>query len=247
MLLTGQPVKNEAMPLLLLTLLLSDLLTFVLIGFDIYFIREWYLWRNSLSHDYAMHCLYGAIAITVYALIGNKPMTLLLSKFRKGEDEPKEEHGTSSEKLARPDGTVINIEFAGYPDGSPLLFVHGWNENTTVWYYQKKYFQQHRLILIDLPGLGRTKGPANHDYSLPKMAADLNAVIEHLNLSKLLLWGHSIGGMVILTYCCKVGKNVSERIKGIILQNTTYTDPSRTSILSGLLTAIEKPISFPLC
>jgi pimeloyl-ACP methyl ester carboxylesterase len=79
------------------------------------------------------------------------------------------------------------------------------------------------------------------------MAADLDAVIEHLNLSNLLLWGHSIGGMVILTYCCKVGKNVRQRIKGIILQNTTFTDPTHTSILSGLLRAIEKPVLFPLC
>jgi pimeloyl-ACP methyl ester carboxylesterase len=119
-------------------------------------------------------------------------------------------------------------------------YLDGWNENSTAWYYQKKKFSQtHYIILIDLPGLGKSKGPDNKDFSLQKMAADLEAVIEHLQLSKAVLWGHSIGGMTILTYCCQLSKNLEQRVKGIILQHTTFTNPTYTSILSGLLRAIK--------
>jgi pimeloyl-ACP methyl ester carboxylesterase len=236
------------MPIILLILLLTDLSTVLIVWWDIHLFREWYLYRDTIAFEHAKHCLYGAIALLAYSFAGKTPITWLVCKMRKNEDEPKMEHSSETQKLQRPDGTIINIEFFGDAAKPPILFVHGWNENSTIWYYQRKRFENNnRLILIDLPGLGRSKGPDNADYSLPKMAADLEAVIEHLNLKQVVLWGHSIGGMVILTYCTKVGKNVSQKIKGIILQHTTFTDPTHTSILSGLLKAIEKPVLYPLC
>lgn len=235
------------MPILILVLLLTDFLSVALLVFDVYLFREWYLYKDTLNFEHARHCLYGAIAVTAYLFVGKLPFTWLLSKRRKGEAKPKVEK-LPFEKLTRPDGTIINIEFTGNPAGQPIFFVHGWNENSNAWYYQKHFFStKYRIILIDLPGLGKSKGPANKDYSLTKMANDLSAVIEHLKLKNVILWGHSIGGMVILTYCTKVGLNIEQKIKGIILQHTTYTDPTHTSILSGLLTAIEKPVLYPIC
>lgn len=236
------------MPVLLLTLILPELFTIAFIVFDIHLFREWYLYHDTNAFEHARHCLYGFIALMGYIMLGKMPVKYLVSRLRKSEDEPKYERSTDTEKLTRPDGSVINIEFLGDKKGQPILFVHGWNENLLAWYYEKNHFAKNNyIILIDLPGLGKSKGPDNNDYSLQKMAADLEAVIEHLNINHVVLWGHSIGGMVILTYCTQVGKNVNQRIKGLILQHTTYTNPTHTSILSGLLTAIQKPILEPIC
>jgi pimeloyl-ACP methyl ester carboxylesterase len=237
------------MPIILLLLLLADFLTIAIVVFDIHLFREWYLWRDTYGQeDYARRCLYGAIALTAWSLIGRTPLSWLVSKRRPGEDEPEQKHSRRSEKIKRPDGTVINIDFEG-ESGDPILFVHGWNANSTNWYYQKKHFAgSNRLILIDLPGLGKSTRPNNRDFSLQKMAADLGAVIDHLNLKNVVLWGHSIGGMVILTYCAQVAKADAERrVRGIVLQHTTFTDPLQTSILSRLLVTIEKPILRPIC
>jgi pimeloyl-ACP methyl ester carboxylesterase len=199
------------MPVLLLIVLLTELLTVAFIVLDIHVIREWYLWKDTFDNQYARRCLYWAIAFTAYSLLGKNLIPRLLSKSRRNEDEPKREHSKYGEQLKRPDGSVINIEFIGDNRLQPILFVHGWNENSTAWYYQKKQFSKNNyVILIDLPGLGKSKRPGNKDFSLQKMAADLEAVIEHLRLSKAVLWGHSIGGMVILTYCTQIGKNVAE-------------------------------------
>ena len=236
------------MPVFLLALLLADFLTIAFLGFDIYFIKEWYHWRNTINDDYAHRCLYGAIALTAYSLLGKFPASWMVSRFRKREDEPKQEYSKNNQQLKRPDGSVINIDFIGDNTLPPIVFVHGWNENSTVWYYQKKQFSKtHYLILIDLAGLGKSKRPDNKDFSLQKMAADLDAVIEYLNLRKAVLWGHSIGGMVILTYCTQTAKNLEQRVKGIVLQHTTFTNPVYTSILSGLLKAIQKTILHPIC
>lgn len=236
------------MPLILLLFLLADLFTVFVIVLDVHFIRQWYEWKNTYHHAHAAHYLYWAIGVTTFSLLGKFPISWLVSKFRKNEDVPKQEHSSENEKLKRPDGSEINIEFLGNPQAQPILFVHGWNANSTEWYYQKKNFSKnYRVILIDLPGLGKSKRPNNKDFSLQKMAADLQAVIEHLKLREVILWGHSIGGMVILTYCTQIEKNVERRVKGIILQHTTFTNPVLTSILSRLLRAIQKPVLYPIC
>lgn len=236
------------MPVLILFLLFTELFTIAIIVFDIHLIRDWYHWKDTVDDEYARRCLYGAIAATAYLLLGKFPVSWILSKSRKNEDEPKQEHSKYSEQLKRPDGSVINIEFMGDNKLQPILLVHGWNENSTAWYYQKKQFSKNNyVILIDLPGLGKSKRPGNNDFSLQKMAADLEAVIEHLKLSKAVLWGHSIGGMIILTYCTQLSKNLEQRVKGIILQHTTFTNPTYTSILSGLLRTIQKPVLYPIC
>jgi pimeloyl-ACP methyl ester carboxylesterase len=236
------------MPVIILLIVLVELFTVGLIILDIHLIREWYIWKDTIDDEYARRCLYGAIALTAWSFFGRTIISSILSKARKNEDKPRQEHSKESEQLKRPDGSVINIEFMGDKKFTPIVFVHGWNENSTAWYYEKKKFSQSNyVILIDLPGLGKSKRPVNKDFSLQKMAADLEAVIEHLRFSKAVLWGHSIGGMIILTYCCHISKNLGQRVKGIILQHTTFTNPTHTSIASRLLMLIEKPVLYPIC
>ena len=59
-----------------------------------------------------------------------------------------------------------------------FVFTHGWGANADEWYYQKQHLAgRFRLIVWDLAGLGYSTQPDNRDYSLEKMAADLEAVL----------------------------------------------------------------------
>jgi pimeloyl-ACP methyl ester carboxylesterase len=238
------------MPLLVLAFILTNLFTIAFIGLEIFLWRQWYLFKDFLTeqdHDYAQRCLIGAIVLLVYLLIGKSIIRLLLSKSRKGEDEPKAERLEEQQQLQRPDGSVVNVEQGGVKGKQTIVFIHGWNSNSMQWYYQKKYFgKSHHLVLMDHPGLGKSKRPDNKDYSLEKLATDLNAVIEHANAIDPILWGHSMGGFTILTYC-KIFPEKLSKIKGLILEHTTYTNPTKTSILSGLLTTIQNPVLKPIC
>jgi pimeloyl-ACP methyl ester carboxylesterase len=150
--------------------------------------------------------------------------------------------------IKRPDGTMINVEHYGKADGQAIVFVHGLNANSKNWYYQRKYFERdYRLIMMDLPGMGKSTRPANKDFSLAKMAADLQAVIEHTGAKNPILWGHSMGGMTILTLLAKNKDANRPQIKGAILEHTTYTNPVRTILFRKLMTAIQKPVLTPLC
>lgn len=236
------------MPLVLLAFLVADILSIFLFGLDIYLWREWYFNKDTLDDEYARRCLIGAIALLLYMLAGGRSIIkLLLSKRRKSEDEPTTKRSNDSEELRRTDGSVINIEHYGVKGNPALVFIHGWNSNSMQWYYQKKFFQNdYHLILIDLPGLGKSKRPSNKDFSLENIASVLYDVLEKTGPRDPVLWGHSIGGMTILTFC-KIYKEKLSGIKGIVLQHTTYTNPTKTAIFSKLLTGLKNPVLKPIC
>lgn len=103
----------------------------------------------------------------------------------------------------------------------------------------------HPLILWDLPGLGRSRvKPAG--VSLPAFAQNLRHVIEFSRERKVVLIGHSIGGMTIQTLVRNAPEFVRAHVAGIVLINTTYTNPLRTMILSPLLLALQKPVLEPV-
>jgi pimeloyl-ACP methyl ester carboxylesterase len=236
------------MPLLILAFLIADLLSVAYPFVAYYLYREWDTYHDTVNDDYAQRCLYGAIALLLFILLGKFLIKALLSKSRKGEDEPHMFDTNKRETIKRPDGTAINVEYYGREDGQAIIFVHGLNANIKNWYYQRKFFEKnYRLIMMDLPGMGKSTRPANKDFSLSKMAADLQAVIDHTGVKNPILWGHSMGGMTILTFLAK-NQNVNyTAIKGVILEHTTYTNPVRTILFRGLMTAIQKPILTPLC
>ncbi|HEX8314442.1 MAG TPA: alpha/beta hydrolase [Flavisolibacter sp.] len=236
------------MPLLILAFFIADLLSIAYPFIAYHLWREWDTYNNTIDDAYADRCLYGAIAILLFILLGKFLVKMLLSKSRKGEDEPRFFEPQKKETLKRPEGNLINIEYYGKEDGQPIIFVHGWNANSKNWYYQRKHFEKdYRLIMMDLPGLGKSTRPANKDFSLTKMAADLEAVIHHTGAMYPVLWGHSIGGMVILTLLSKNRDANRSNIKGIVLEHTTFTNPVRTIIFDRLMTAIQKPVLVPLC
>jgi pimeloyl-ACP methyl ester carboxylesterase len=238
------------MPVVLLFALLTNAFTIGYVWLEIYLVREWFLHKDLLTNqeqDYAQRCLIIAILLFVFSILGHRILPYLVSKIRKNEDAPKLERFPEQRTIKRPDGSIINVEYGGTPGKQPIVFIHGWNSNSMQWYYQKKYFaKDYYLVLMDHAGLGLSKKPKNNDYSLDKLGRDLNAVIEHSKLKNPVLWGHSMGGFTILTWCKLYPQKLSS-IKGIILEHTTYTNPVKTAIMSSLLTKIQNPVLRPLC
>lgn len=231
----------------LLALLLVDLLSVFLVLFDFHLWREWYLYRNTFEDAYATRCLYGALALLIHFFTARFIIKKLFSKDRPYEEGPEYERSRDREKLIRTDGSVINIEHYGKKGNKSIILIHGWNSNSMQWFYQKSYFaHKYHLILIDLPGLGKSTSPENKDFSLKNLASVLNDVIEKTRPVDPVLWGHSIGGMTILTFC-KLYKEKLSGIKGIILQHTTYTNPVKTALFSELLIKIQNRVLRPLC
>jgi pimeloyl-ACP methyl ester carboxylesterase len=201
--------------------------------------------ENPETDKRALAYLAAGIALLAFSVGGFVPVSLLLSKPSL-EGPTSERTGTPS-NIDRPDGTQLHVETHGNPAGPTIVFTHGWSLDSTAWHYAKQELSdQFRLVVWDLPGLGRSKGPTNGDYSLEKMAGDLLAVIEHAGGGPVILVGHSIGGMINQTFCRLYAQHLHSRVAGIVLLHTTYTNPVRTAWLANLLTALEKPLIVPM-
>ncbi|MCW1912938.1 alpha/beta hydrolase [Luteolibacter sp. GHJ8] len=148
--------------------------------------------------------------------------------------------------VERPDGSQLRIYCYGDPDGEPLVATHGWGLSSEAWNYLKREIPHGcRLIVWDLPGLGESKGPVTGDYSLAKMAMDLDAVMAFAGKPCTLV-GHSIGGMIIQTYMQTFPEKLRVRVRGAILVHTTPVDPVKTTSGSSYLLPLEGPLLAPL-
>jgi pimeloyl-ACP methyl ester carboxylesterase len=79
-----------------------------------------------------------------------------------------------------------------------LLFVHGWCIDQTYWFYQTDEFcKAYNVVSIDLPGFGNS-GKNRNNFSMEAYGKDVNAVIDQLGLTNVILVGHSMGGDIIL-------------------------------------------------
>jgi pimeloyl-ACP methyl ester carboxylesterase len=189
--------------------------------------------------------LVAGIAMLVWTLAGRWIVLALLG--RHGQDDPVSLHGREVDRIRRPDGTEIHLECFGPQDAPPLVLTHGWGMNTAEWYYVKKALaDRFRLMVWDLRGMGRTSRPPGRDYRLETMAGDLDAVLARAGAERAILVGHSIGGMVTLTFCRLFAAALRDRVAGIVLVDTTYTNPVRTTTASGFFTAIQQPVLVPL-
>jgi pyruvate dehydrogenase E2 component (dihydrolipoamide acetyltransferase) len=101
----------------------------------------------------------------------------------------------------------------GKPDGDVILFIHGLAGNVTHWVHVAPAFlQTHRVIGVDLPGMGETP-PLARGYSIEAFSEQVVGLLETLKIDKALLVGHSLGGMVSM----EVYKRARERVRGMLL------------------------------
>lgn len=238
------------MPLTLILRWLFGILGLVVLAAAAYLLYSWFdgvLLRDAAGGVRvargAPWRLWTGIALLAWSFLGRFP-TLLL--FPKGKDEPRVQRGAGS-VVEGPAGSKIWVESHG-PAGAPLIvFTHGWGMNATIWWYAKKHLAgQFRLVLWDLPGLGRSKAFSDGKISLNRYAECLKAVVTQTGDTSAVLVGHSIGGMITQTLARDHPEFVQARASGLVLIDTTYINPLRTMILSGLFQAIRIPVIFPL-
>jgi 3-oxoadipate enol-lactonase len=90
----------------------------------------------------------------------------------------------------------ISLFFEEQGAGEPLILLHGLGTDGRSWEYQRDFFaEQFRVIVADVRGHGRSAKPPG-PYSVPQFAADIFALLDHLNIDAVHLVGLSMGGMI---------------------------------------------------
>ncbi len=199
-------------------------------------------WRPGA--DWPTACLAGGVLLLLAGLAGRPVTSLFLGRLRGGPglERPRGE----VRRLRRPDGTELYAELYG-PAGAPaVVLTHGWGVDSDEWSHLVRDLSgRYRLVVWDLPGHGRSSRAADGDYSVERMARDLHAVAG-LAGSPVVLAGHSVGGMISLTWCRLHPGELGRSAAGLVLAHTTYTNPVRTTRRAALYTGLQKPVIEPL-
>ena len=89
----------------------------------------------------------------------------------------------------------------------PLVFLHGFCEDSRIWDDFLENFSNQYIIRIDLPGFGQSEIKA--DYSITDMAHCVKSVLDSLKVDNCILIGHSMGGYVGLEFAKHYDKYLS--------------------------------------
>ena len=109
----------------------------------------------------------------------------------------------------------------GVPTAIPVLLLHGFAEDGTVWDNQLKDLGATcRLIIPDLPGSGRSSALTT-PVSIEDLAAVIKGLLDHLKIDRTILIGHSMGGYIALAFAALY----PERLTALgLFHSTAYPD-----------------------
>lgn len=121
------------------------------------------------------------------------------------------------------DATSLHVAAEG--SGRPIVFVHGFSLNRTLWHHQiQDLADGARVVVYDQRGHGLSERAATGDYSLDALAVDLWTVLRHIDARDAIVVGHSMGGMAALKFCELYPEELGQRVAGLMLVATTAAD-----------------------
>ncbi len=110
----------------------------------------------------------------------------------------------------------INLAYTDQGRGTPLVFLHAFPLNRTMWEPQVKGLaDRYRVITVDLRGHGESDAPLWR-YTLDLFADDVRELLDSLSIPSAVLIGLSMGGYLIFAF----HRRFADRIKALVLADT---------------------------
>lgn len=104
----------------------------------------------------------------------------------------------------------------GDRENTPIVFIHGFPFNSTMWSQQIKALKgEYYCVAYDIRGLGETP-PGEGQFTIEMFVDDLFAVIDGLDLGKPVIVGFSMGGYIAL----RAMEREPDRFSALILCDT---------------------------
>jgi pimeloyl-ACP methyl ester carboxylesterase len=109
----------------------------------------------------------------------------------------------------------VTLGYSDHGEGTPLVFLHAFPFNRTMWEPQQTLSSRCRVITIDLRGHGESDAPFWR-YSLEQYADDVMALLAHLDVPKAVFVGLSMGGYLEFT----LYRRYPDLILGLVFADT---------------------------
>lgn len=109
----------------------------------------------------------------------------------------------------------ITMAYDDRGDGLPLVFLHAFPLNRSMWQPQEALSKDCRVITLDLRGHGESDAPLWR-YTLDQAADDVRSLLDHLSIAQAVLVGLSMGGYIALSFY----RRHPGRVKALVLADT---------------------------
>jgi non-heme chloroperoxidase len=148
--------------------------------------------------------------------------------------------------VGRENSADIEIHYEDHGAGQPVVLIHGYPLSGRAWDKQVPVLLEagHRVITYDRRGFGQSSQPAvGYDYDT--FAADLVALLEHLDLWDAVLVGHSMGSGEVTRYLGAYGSGrvakgvLVSPIPPFLLQTSDNPDGVPQSVFDGFVLAAQ--------
>ena len=128
------------------------------------------------------------------------------------------------------DGVPLHVEIdepEGHEGRPTVVLSHGYTHNLTVWVFQRRMLRAagYRVVLWDVRGHGRSEDAEDSTYTVRQLGRDLGAVIAQTTpAGPIVLAGHSMGGMTIMSFASAHPEVLRERVIGAALISSSAGD-----------------------
>lgn len=118
-------------------------------------------------------------------------------------------------KVGEENTESIDLYYEDHGKGLPVVLIHGFPLSGASWEKQESILLENgfRVITYDRRGFGRSSKPST-DYNYEAFAADLNVLMNHLDLKDTTLVGFSMGSGEVVRYLSTYG---NKRVKKAVL------------------------------
>jgi pimeloyl-ACP methyl ester carboxylesterase len=145
-------------------------------------------------------------------------LALILASGTNAAEEP----GSVTSRHASFGTNKVHYMTAGKGEKT-LVFVHGWAGNAGFWRAQALVAEMAKIVLIDLPGHGKSDKPQTA-YTMDYFGGAVIAVMRDAEVKKATLIGHSMGVAVI----CRAYTRAPEMVTGLVAVDGLLRRPEFT-------------------
>ena len=149
--------------------------------------------------------------------------------------------------VGQENGQPTELFFEDHGQGQPVVLIHGYPLNGRSWERQEAALLQagYRGVTYDRRGFGQSSQPSS-GYDYDTFAADLDALLTHLDLNDVVLGGFSMGTGEVTRYISRYGSaRVSKAvligaIPPYLLKTADNPEGVDASVFEGIKDAIRK-------
>jgi non-heme chloroperoxidase len=150
-------------------------------------------------------------------------------------------------KVGEENSGAIELYYEDHGSGRPVVLIHGYPLSGRAWDRQVPILLEagNRVITYDRRGFGKSSQPGT-GYDYDTFAADLNMLLETLDLREVVLVGHSMGTGEVTRYLGRYGSARVARgvlvspIPPFLLQTPDNPDGLPASLFDGFIQAARQ-------